>query len=248
MYSAARDGTFRRWSLRASPPVVRLPGDGSKLSAIGVSSDGRYLATGAWNGSVAVHDLVSGRKTSDRYHHAELIDATVSYDHRARLWDTGNLALVATLEGHTDRVGGVAWSPDGTRLATSGRDHTIRTWHVEGHPVQVLQGHRDWVNRVCYTVDGRYLLSSSDDGEYRLWDPAAATTVLRLPHADAVAVGVLPDGAHLVMNEADTTILLPFRPEALTSAVLVEEASRITGLTLDGVDLVPVEGGGTTQR
>ena len=32
------------------------------------------------------------------------------------------------LRGHDDEVRGVAWSPDGQRLATGSRDRTVRIW------------------------------------------------------------------------------------------------------------------------
>jgi WD40 repeat protein len=51
-------------------------------------------------------------------------------DHTARIWNAATGKLSRTLTGHTDGVNDVAWSPDGTQLATASADHTARTWNV----------------------------------------------------------------------------------------------------------------------
>lgn len=42
-----------------------------------------------------------------------------------------DLALTATLRGHTSLVRCAAWAPDGATLATGGSDRTLRLWDPE---------------------------------------------------------------------------------------------------------------------
>ena len=70
--------------------------------------------------------------------------------------------LKATLEGHTDLVWSVAFSPNGQTLASGSQDRTIRLWNPNnGNLVRTLTGHRDAVNSVAFSPDGRTLASGS---------------------------------------------------------------------------------------
>ncbi|KAG1843729.1 WD40-repeat-containing domain protein, partial [Suillus tomentosus] len=75
------------------------------------------------------------------------------------------------LEGHTDWVRSVSFSPDGTRIVSGSDDKTIQLWDAgTGQPVgEPLKGHTDWVRSVSFSPDGTRIISSSDDGTVRVW-------------------------------------------------------------------------------
>jgi WD40 repeat protein len=103
------------------------------------------------------------------------------------------------LVGHRNRVGALAFSPDGSTLASGGDEGLIRLWDVAtGQEKRPAGGHRAYVSSVSFLADGHTLVSASWDGSVRLWDAARGRELRRWDYPSVVAeVAFSPDGLNL---------------------------------------------------
>ena len=110
-------------------------------------------------------------------------------------------AAQTTLQGHTNSVLSVSFSPDGERIVSGSLDNTLKVWDAEtGQETLTLKGHSGPVWSVSFSPDGERIVSGSDDNTLKVWDAETGQETLTLKgHTASVwSVSFSPDGERIV--------------------------------------------------
>ena len=112
------------------------------------------------------------------------------------------------LNGHTDVVGSVTFSGDGTRILSGSYDMSMRVWDAStGKELKRLE-HTDVVTCVAFSGVGTCIVSGSLDQSVRVWDASTGKELKRFNgHTDNVtSVAFSSDGTHIVSGSFDKLV------------------------------------------
>ena len=109
---------------------------------------------------------------------------------------------------HPDWVNSIAFSPDGSRLA-SGSDRIVQIWNTAtGEWEDELEGHTHHVESVAFSHNGQFLVSGSWDKTVRIWNTATCETAYMLTgHTNQVrSVAISRNDKFVVSGSDDRTV------------------------------------------
>lgn len=159
----------------------------SALMAMTLSASGKLLATGSENGNVQLWDAETLTPLGAPWTgHRGAVSGiafgpngtvpSVSRDKTLRLWNTATGQLVEPPSEFDSAINAVAYSPDGSRLATGFDNAQLGLWTIpEGREVEPTDpkqrsGHADSVEAIAFSADGARLVSAGNDSWMRLRD------------------------------------------------------------------------------
>jgi len=223
--AADADGTASIWTL---PSPVLLAGNAS--ASVAYSPDGTTMAVGGtslelWSAAsrtlIASHPLPRAAYVNGIAFAPSGDYLAVAYGNgTAQLLDARTLAPVSKpfTATSTGTVESVAYSPDGSTIATSADDGSVRLWSVTdpAHPRQLsaVRDSGDSVYTIAFAPNGRILAATSLDDFTRLWNvvnparPQQLGKPLGGLHGYAMGLAFSPSGGLLAVGSQDGTVHL----------------------------------------
>jgi WD40 repeat protein len=116
--------------------------------------------------------------------------------------------LVATLDDTMGPVYSLAWSPDGSTLATAAYQN-LYLWDPDaGVVTEVLRGHTDFIWGVSWRPDGSMIATASWDRTVRIWRTSNMTEIASVSTGDAMCVAWSPSGHQLAIGTTGGSIVI----------------------------------------
>ncbi len=211
------------------------------VTGVAFNQDGSLLASGGEDSAIRLWDVSSGEMLVALEGHSDIVTsvafspdgsrlATASMDDTMKLWDVATGTELVTIDKHSEVVRGeaevlshvtsVAFSPDGSRLASGACDKMVKLWDVAtGEELTTLPGHEWGVISVAFSPDGSLLASLGEDGTVKLWDVKTDVELapLQMPSEGVTSVAFSPDGSRLATGGHDVKLWDLVSGEELTT-------------------------------
>ena len=211
------DGTVKLWDVETHTNIATLYGHTGPVLSVTFSPDGSTLASGSGDGTVKLWDVATKQNIATFKHavgevasvvfspdgtllasaslYFSFFDANLD-NGTVELWDVATRTNIATLQVIATSV---AFSLDGTLLASGTLDGTVELWDVATKQnIATLQRHTYWVWSVAFSPDGKTLASGAldEDATIKLWNVATRENIATL-QAPGVSVAFSLDGTLL---------------------------------------------------
>jgi WD40 repeat protein/serine/threonine protein kinase len=251
--SSSADGTVRAWPATIGQEASVPQSHGDMVGGLAYKpADGARLASTAGDRTVTIWDVETGQvmgtlpyrllgppsPLSIPGEHVPVVYspdgsriAAGGPDGTIPVWDTRTEQLLRQPRLHSHGVSALAYSPDGSWIASSaGQDKTVLVWEAAtGRIVHELPGHTEPITGLAFSPDGGRLASASMDKTVRLWDATTGKALdppLRGHESWVCGVAFSPDGTHLASAGNDDVVIV-WEPATGRQVVKLKHATTV---------------------
>ncbi|MGI9416197.1 MAG: protein kinase domain-containing protein [Geminicoccaceae bacterium] len=260
--TASTDGTSALLAYPDGKILGNAFQDGDRIGAVAFADGGDVLLGGAADGSIRLWDVKRGEAlpNTPRGHNQGIVGletsgdgqlvATLGRDQQVRFWRfNAGLPLARSLEVAGKRAKGVAFSPDGQRIAAGDDAGVVRIFSLEDDGLEhELSGHEHQVWSLAFAPSGDLVASGDRAGNVRLWNSRTGRPAGRIEADDSAiwSLAFLDDASHLVIASANRLVLwdvqdktesrsFSFDGQEFTRAALSSDGERLAAASTGGL-------------
>ncbi|OCR00425.1 hypothetical protein BCD67_13005 [Oscillatoriales cyanobacterium USR001] len=231
--TASEDNTVKIWSVDGNL-LTTLKGHTAIIYGVNFSRDGQTIATASADNTVKLWqpdirllktlEIPSPKERDNLVYGISFspngkIIASASRDKTVKLWnwqeaEKGNPEIAPSpplllngINGHKEWIYGVSFAPDGSTIASVGKDKMVKLWHLDGKFIRSWQGHSDEIFDVNFSRDNQIIATASADKTVKLWQKNGDLLQTMTGHTGWVySVCFSSDGETIATASADNTI------------------------------------------
>jgi WD40 repeat protein len=226
--SASGDYTLKIWDAQSGDELATLSGHDSAVESCAWSPDGTRIVSVGDDSTLRIWESEAGAELALRSHRRPSARHTCAWSPDGtrivaaglrwappdpfaeaeppkawthNVWDPMSGARLATFIAHSGEVLSCAWSPDGTRMLSASKDHSLRVINEFGDELAALASHTDSVTACAWSPDGTRIVSASDDGTLKIWDATTWAEFATLnPHTGPVSACAWTADGRLIIS------------------------------------------------